>query len=70
MTINSGDLIIGDDDGVVAIPLEKIEEVLAASRSRDEKEVKLRAQIQQGKTIWGLHNFNALLKRNGIDVDI
>lgn len=70
VTINPGDLIIGDDDGIVAIPREKIEEVLAASRSRDEKEVKLRAQIQQGKTIWELHNFNALLKRNGIDVEI
>ncbi|MFT8209430.1 MAG: 4-carboxy-4-hydroxy-2-oxoadipate aldolase/oxaloacetate decarboxylase [Symbiopectobacterium sp.] len=70
VTINPGDLIIGDDDGIVAIPREKIEEVLAASRSRDEKEVKLRAQIQQGKTIWELHNVNALLKRNGINVEI
>lgn len=70
VTINPGDLIIGNDDGIVAIPRENIEDVLAPSRSRDEKEVKRRAQIQQGKTIWELHNFNALLKRNGIDVEI
>lgn len=70
VTIHPGDLIIGDDDGIVAIPRDEIDDVLQASRSRDEKEVKLRAQIQQGKTIWELHDFNVLLKRNGIDVEI
>ncbi|KZK78141.1 4-hydroxy-4-methyl-2-oxoglutarate aldolase [Pseudovibrio sp. W64] len=39
VTINPGDLIIGDVDGVVCVPKDKVEAVLELSKSIDEREL-------------------------------
>ena len=45
MVIAPGDIIIGDLDGVVCIPREEAESVLAASRAQQEKEAGIQAAI-------------------------
>ena len=45
MVISPGDIIIGDLDGVVCIPREEAESVLAASRGQQEKEAGIQAAI-------------------------
>lgn len=68
--IAPGDLIIGDDDGVVAIPLAEIDRVLKASREREAKEAKLRERLATGEiTTWDLFG-PAILRRKGIEIDI
>lgn len=46
--VNPGDLIMGDDDGMVIVPRERCEEVYAASRSRVEKEIEKAEVLKSG----------------------
>lgn len=48
VTIRTGDLIVGDRDGVVAVPQDRIEDVLAAAQAREDKESGWVEQIAQG----------------------
>lgn len=46
--IRRGDLIIGDGDGVVAIPAKQVAQVLTASQARDQKEAAIIENIRNG----------------------
>jgi RraA family protein len=48
MPVNPGDIIVGDADGLVAIPLESAERVLASAKSILEKETAAMKQILAG----------------------
>ena len=48
MPVNPGDIIVGDADGLVAIPLEQAERVLASAKAILEKETAAMKQIQAG----------------------
>jgi regulator of RNase E activity RraA len=65
MVIEAGDLVIGDADGLLSIPYDSVEEVLAATRKKKEAEVKTLENIAAGKhdTAW----VDAALKRIGCD---
>jgi len=43
-----GDIVVGDDDGVVVIPAGRVPEVLAAARARDRDEEVLRRRLSEG----------------------
>lgn len=47
--VRPGDVVVADDDGVVIVPRERARDVLAASRSREEKEAASRARYQSGE---------------------
>lgn len=49
--VHPGDLVLGDEIGVVVIPLEESARVLAVAREQAEKEEKTRAKIREGKTV-------------------
>ena len=48
MTVNPGDIIVGDADGLVAVPLEMAERILASAKSILEKETKAMKEIVAG----------------------
>lgn len=48
MIINPGDIVIGDCDGVLAVPLEHAEAILASTMEKQDKEVKQMAAIKAG----------------------
>jgi 4-hydroxy-4-methyl-2-oxoglutarate aldolase len=48
--INPGDIIIGDRDGVVAVPQNRIAEVIEKATTREAKEENVRKQLREGKT--------------------
>jgi 4-hydroxy-4-methyl-2-oxoglutarate aldolase len=58
-TINPGDALVLDDDGVVAVRAERLDEVLAASRQRLEKERVKRARLQAGDLSYDLDGLRA-----------
>lgn len=51
VVVKPGDLVLGDEVGVVVIPLETAAEVLEAARAQAEKEELTRAKIREGKTV-------------------
>lgn len=65
MVIEPGDLVVGDADGLLCIPYDSVEEVLAAVRKKMDLEKKMLADIAAGTldTTW----IDATLKRLGCD---
>lgn len=49
--VSPGDLVLGDEIGVVVIPHEKALEVLEKAQAQAEQEERTRAKIRQGKTV-------------------
>ncbi|SFU92478.1 RraA famliy [Methylobacterium sp. 174MFSha1.1] len=48
MVIAPGDLIVGDDDGVVCVPFDQVEAVYAAANAKQQGEAKTMAAIRAG----------------------
>ena len=48
--VSPGDLVLGDTDGVVVIPKDKVEEAIAASKAREAREADLMDKLRTGKS--------------------
>jgi len=57
-TINPGDVIVGDRDGVVVIPQEKVLETIEKATAREEKEAGVRKQLLEGKTSIAIYGWD------------
>jgi 4-hydroxy-4-methyl-2-oxoglutarate aldolase len=58
VTIDGGDLIVGDTDGVVAIPRERVAEVLDKSKAREDKEADVMRKLDAGETSIDLYGWD------------
>lgn len=63
--VNPGDIILGDDDGVVVVPREKAGEALAASDAREAKESAVKEKLRAGASIFDLYGYQKVLDRQG-----
>lgn len=69
--VNPGDIILGDDDGVVVVPLEIAEEVLAIAQKKESNEEKARAQYISGEVkSWEKYGFAERMKAKGYDLGV
>lgn len=66
MSVNPGDLVLGDADGVVIIPADQAERILPLCHAHAAKEDKIRANNQTGKLDHA--RFNELLRNKGCPV--
>jgi 4-hydroxy-4-methyl-2-oxoglutarate aldolase len=57
---------VADDDGVVVVPRERTEVVLAASRARDHKESAVRARLAAGELGLDIYGMRDNLARKGL----
>jgi len=64
-----GDAVVGDDDGVVVVPLASIDKVVAAARAKATREDAMRAAFAQGKRTWDVQNLDELMRQQGIEID-
>jgi 4-hydroxy-4-methyl-2-oxoglutarate aldolase len=51
VTVSPGDFLLGDEDGVVVVPMDCLEEVLAKAEELTQKEVQIRAELAKGLTL-------------------
>lgn len=63
MTVMPGDLILGDADGVIAIPAGEAEAILAQCLAHADKEARIRAQNETGEV--DRERFDSILRKKG-----
>ena len=61
-TIHPGDAVVLDADGIAVVPASRLDEVLAASRSRAEKERHTRAELEAGALSYDLDGLRAVVE--------
>jgi 4-hydroxy-4-methyl-2-oxoglutarate aldolase len=66
VVIAPGDLVLGDEDGVCAVPRETTAQVLAAARARDADEARLRKRFAAGETLWDIAGLAAVGAARGL----
>ena len=57
VTINPGDVVVGDDDGVVVIPRADLDQVIADAEAKGAKEADWIAGLKAGKSLAEIHGF-------------
>jgi len=62
VTIEAGDAVVLDADGAVAVPVDHVEEVLAAARERAERERVKRAKLEAGELSYDLDGLRRLVE--------
>jgi len=58
VTVEAGDLIVGDTDGVVAVPRAQVDTVLHKSREREDKEAETMRRLRGGETSLDLYGWD------------
>ena len=64
--VNPGDLVLGDNDGIVIVPQGEIENVLKAAQERAEKEEKKAQALASGVTGVELNNLDEVFQSLGM----
>ena len=66
VVVNPGDLVLGDDDGLVIVARAEIETVLKAAQERDAKEEKKAAALAKGISSVELNNLDRIFQSLGL----
>jgi 4-hydroxy-4-methyl-2-oxoglutarate aldolase len=66
VVVHPGDLVLGDDDGMVIIPQAKIEDVLKASQRRVDNEKEKAAALRKGVTSMELNKLQKVIESLGL----
>jgi 4-hydroxy-4-methyl-2-oxoglutarate aldolase len=61
IVVRPGDIVLGDSDGVVIVPIEQLQSVIEGAEEVKRKEAALRAGITEGKQLGDLLGFRALI---------
>lgn len=61
--IQPGDLLVGDADGVIVIPIAIAEDVIAAARAQEEEDAYIAERVKEGAEVDGLFPMNAEWRR-------
>lgn len=64
--VEPGDVVVGDDDGVVVVRRSKVADVLEASRLREEKEAASRARYRAGELSLDVQGMRERLAEKGL----
>jgi 4-hydroxy-4-methyl-2-oxoglutarate aldolase len=62
-TIQPGDMLVLDGDGVAIVERERVDAVLAASREREEREIAKRARLEAGELSWEIDGLREKAER-------
>lgn len=57
--INPGDIVVGDRDGVVIVPQNKIEETIEKAMAREAKEERTREELRKGRVSIDIYGWNS-----------
>lgn len=63
VVVNPGDIILGDEDGVVVVPLDIAEVVLEKAIERDRYEIEVMNRIKNGESLFEIYGYQKNLDR-------
>jgi 4-hydroxy-4-methyl-2-oxoglutarate aldolase len=66
VTVNPGDAIVADDDGVVVVPVEHVQAVADAAEARESNESEKRAKLAAGVLGLDMYNMRGPLEKAGL----
>ena len=66
VTVNPGDLVVGDADGVIAIPPAQVETAVSNAEARVAKEAEVKRKLDEGRTLYDVAGMKALFEAAGI----
>jgi 4-hydroxy-4-methyl-2-oxoglutarate aldolase len=61
LLVRPGDWIVCDQDGVCAVPADRLEALIAAATAREAKEADMRAELRRGRTTADVLGLNGLI---------
>jgi 4-hydroxy-4-methyl-2-oxoglutarate aldolase len=65
--VEPGDVIVADSDGVICIPLNQVAAVVEKAKARAEHEVRVRADLNSGKSLAEIFNIRSILDAAGVE---
>jgi len=65
-SVNPGDIVVGDADGIVVVPASRAEEVMKLSQARETKEAGMKDKIAAGHTLYELMGLDSSYKALGL----
>jgi 4-hydroxy-4-methyl-2-oxoglutarate aldolase len=66
-TVEPGDIVVGDRDGLVVIPSAELDEVIGLAQAREEREADVRTRIDAGATTVEILELADALRKQGLD---
>lgn len=66
VTVNPGDIVLGDNDGVVVVPLAEAEKVLELARKKEADEAAVMDRIRKGESTMDILGFQAAYDKLGL----
>lgn len=63
--VNPGDAVLGDADGVVVVPHDRVQEAITASNAREEKERHVMERLQNGESLFDIYGYQQTFERLG-----
>lgn len=63
--VHPGDIVVGDDDGVVIVPLAEAAAALKASEERVAKEAAVMARLRNGESLFDIYGYGKMLESLG-----
>lgn len=66
VTVNPGDLVVGDADGVIVIPPQEIEPAIARAEARMAKEAAVKQKLDDGQTMYDAMGLESAFRAAGI----
>ena len=66
-TVNPGDVVVGDADGVVVVPREKLADVVEASKAREATEAAVRERLAAGELGLDVYGMRDKLAAKGLE---
>ncbi len=66
MTVNPGDIVVADDDGVVVVPRDRVADVAAAAAAREQKEEATRRRLAAGELGVDIYGMRDALAKAGL----
>ena len=64
--VRPGDIVVGDDDGVVVLPGDEAEAIIESARQRQKREETITQMLEEGKTTLELYGFDKILEQKGV----